>query len=155
MKTGESKILFIIKPKPINANVFSVVISPDGRWVAAGSLDAIVRIWEAQTGNLVERLRGHEFGVFSVAFTPDGRGVVSGSGDKNTKYWDIVPMIDAVDAGNRSGLEVSLRQNDVNASATAPVPRGETDGWGEMGSICVTSTRHEVSHFSGDMILKL
>ncbi|KAJ7829036.1 chromatin associated protein [Mycena leptocephala] len=50
-------------------------ISPDGRYVAAGSLDTIVRIWDASTGALVERLRGHRDSVYSVVFTPDGRGV--------------------------------------------------------------------------------
>ncbi|KAJ7017158.1 chromatin associated protein [Mycena alexandri] len=63
-------------------------ISPDGRHVAAGSLDTIVRIWDAQTGALVERLRGHRDSVYSVVFTPDGLGVVSGSLDKTLKYWD-------------------------------------------------------------------
>ncbi|KAJ7735739.1 WD40-repeat-containing domain protein [Mycena metata] len=72
-----------------DAGVTSVAISPDGRYVAAGSLDTIVRIWDAQTGALVERLRGHRDSVYSVVFTPDGLGVVSGSLDKTLKYWDV------------------------------------------------------------------
>jgi glucose repression regulatory protein TUP1 len=72
-----------------DAGVTSVAISPDGRYVAAGSLDTIVRIWDASTGALVERLRGHRDSVYSVVFTPDGRGVVSGSLDKTLKYWDV------------------------------------------------------------------
>jgi len=30
--------------------VTSVTISPDGRFVAAGSLDRVVRLWDATTG---------------------------------------------------------------------------------------------------------
>jgi len=51
----------------------------------------VVRIWDARTGELLERLRGHKDSVGSLAFIdiPDGRGLVSGSWDKTLKYWDI------------------------------------------------------------------
>lgn len=89
--TGGSltKLLAINEPDSIDAGVTSVAMSPDGRLVAAGSLDTIVRIWDVNTGQLVERLRGHKDSVYSVAFTPDGKGLVSGSLDKTLKYWDI------------------------------------------------------------------
>jgi general transcriptional corepressor TUP1 len=64
-------------------------MSPDGRLVAAGSIDTIVRIWDVNTGQLVERLQGHKDSVYSVAFTPDGKGLVSGGLDETLKYWDI------------------------------------------------------------------
>lgn len=50
----------------------SVAVSPDGRYVAAGSLDAVVRIWDAQTGVQLGRFIGHSDSVYSVAFAPDG-----------------------------------------------------------------------------------
>ena len=89
MHDGSSTVL--TDPDSLNndAGVTSVAISPDGRWVAAGSLDTVVRIWEVGTGKLVERLKGHRKSVYSVAFTPDGRGLVSGSLDKTLKYWDV------------------------------------------------------------------
>ena len=83
----------IDEPDSIDAGVTSVCISPDGRLVAAGSLDTVVRIWDVQTGQLIERLRGHLDSVYSVAFTPDGRGLVSGSLDKTLKYWDLRPIL--------------------------------------------------------------
>jgi glucose repression regulatory protein TUP1 len=66
-----------------------VATSPDARFVAAGSLDTVVRIWDVATGTLVDRLRGHSDSVYSVAFTPDGKGLVSGSLDKTLKYWGL------------------------------------------------------------------
>ncbi|KAF7316018.1 Chromatin associated protein [Mycena indigotica] len=72
-----------------DAGVTSVALSPDGRYVAAGSLDNVVRIWDADSGVLLERLRGHRDSVYSVVFTPDGRGVISGSLDRTLKYWDV------------------------------------------------------------------
>ena len=71
----------------------SVAISPDGRLVAAGSLDTVVRLWDVQTGQLIERLVGHKDSVYSVAFTPDGKGLVSGSLDCTLKHWDLGMLV--------------------------------------------------------------
>ena len=66
-----------------------MALSPDTRFVAAGSFDGFVRIWDAATGTLVTRLKGHVSTVYSVAFTPDGKGLVSCSEDKTLKYWEF------------------------------------------------------------------
>jgi len=60
--------------------------------VAAGSLDKSVRVWDAVTGSLIERLEGqdgHRDSVYSVAFSPSGRELVSGSLDKTIKMWEL------------------------------------------------------------------
>lgn len=72
-----------------DAGVTSVAISPDGRLVAAGSLDRMVRVWDTQTGHLLEKLEGHKDSVYSVAFAPDGKSLVSGSLDRTLKSWDL------------------------------------------------------------------
>ena len=83
MRDGFSKLL-----EDRSATFFySVKFNPDGRYIAAGNLDEMVRIWSVRTGQLVEKW-GHGNTVQSVAFTPDGKGLVSGSSD-TWKYWDI------------------------------------------------------------------
>ncbi|KAI8820693.1 WD40-repeat-containing domain protein [Fimicolochytrium jonesii] len=75
-----------------DSGVTSVALSPlDGRCVAAGSLDEMVRVWDMRTGKLLERFEGHKNSVYSVAFSPDGRSIVSGSLDKTLKIWDLSP----------------------------------------------------------------
>lgn len=122
----------INEPENVDAGVTSVCISPDGRLVAAGSLDTIVRIWDVQTGLLVERLKGHRDSVYSVAFTPDGRGLVSGSLDKTLKYWDVRPILRGRDgpsgANGASGPSGSIAKAGAGAA-------GGKDG-GEKGSTC-------------------
>jgi glucose repression regulatory protein TUP1 len=77
---------------PVDAGVTSVVLSPDGKFLAAGSLDTVVRIWDAQTGQLLDKLKGHKDSVYSVAFSPDGKFLVSGSLDKTLKMWDMATL---------------------------------------------------------------
>lgn len=65
-------------------------VSPDGRYVAAGSM-AVGRIsvWDTATGAVVSDLAGHTGDVESVVFTPDGRGLVSGSSDGTVRLWQL------------------------------------------------------------------
>ncbi|GAA5989426.1 hypothetical protein JCM10908_000469 [Rhodotorula pacifica] len=86
---------------PVDAGVTSVVFSPDGKFLAAGSLDTVVRIWDAETGQLLDKLKGHMDSVYSVAFSPDGRYLVSGSLDKTLKMFDIGSLRHALATGGR------------------------------------------------------
>ena len=89
----------------IEDGVTTVAMSPDNRFVAAGSLDKSVRIWDVSTGQFVERTegeQGHKDSVYSVAFSPRGGHLVSGSLDKTIRMWKISSHYDG-NAGPRSG----------------------------------------------------
>ena len=69
--------------------VNSVVFSPDGKTIASGSGHWAgyestysdgeeIRLWDANTGELLKTLTGHEDVVSSVVFSPDGNLIVSG-----------------------------------------------------------------------------
>src|SRR5262252_1112540 len=66
----------------------SVAFSPDGLWLASGSSDSAVKLWEASSGKLVRSLNGHQAAVNSVDFSPDGRWLASGSDDNTVKLWE-------------------------------------------------------------------
>ena len=53
--------------------VRSVVFSPDGRTLASGGYDNILRLWDAETGQHKPALEGHTDYIRSVVFSPDGR----------------------------------------------------------------------------------
>ncbi|RYP25336.1 hypothetical protein DL767_008431 [Monosporascus sp. MG133] len=68
--------------------VNSVAFSPDGSWLASGSRDCTIKVWDAATGACLSTLKGHGKLVASVAFSPDGSRLASGSRDRTVKVWD-------------------------------------------------------------------
>jgi len=58
--------------------------SPDDKFIAAGSSDRIVYVWNALTGQVAHRLAGHKAPVNDVKFNPSKRyQIASGSTDKS------------------------------------------------------------------------
>ncbi|KAH8834469.1 hypothetical protein DL96DRAFT_1757187 [Flagelloscypha sp. PMI_526] len=76
------------QPIFVGSSVSDIAFSPDGRQIVSGSEDKVLRIWDAQSGQAVRELQGHERRVTCVAFSSDGRHIVSGSEDKTLRIWD-------------------------------------------------------------------
>ena len=71
------------------ASIDAIVFSPDSRFVTAGGLDSIVRVWETATGREVAKLAGHALSINALDFSPDGKTLVSGSEDGSARLWDL------------------------------------------------------------------
>ncbi|GLW11450.1 hypothetical protein Misp01_65780 [Microtetraspora sp. NBRC 13810] len=70
-------------------NLLSVAFSPDGRTLAAGGNDDMVRLWDVATRRPLATLAGHTDAVWSVAFSPDGRTLASAGDDGTVRLWDV------------------------------------------------------------------
>ena len=46
-----------------------------------------IRIWDAKSGEGVEKLTGHTGGIFRLAWRPDAHLVASGGGDGSVRLW--------------------------------------------------------------------
>ena len=72
-----------------NNNVFSVVFSPNGEYLASGSADKTIGVWRVSSGERIKTLTGHSNYVFSVVFSPNGEYLASGSWDKTIGVWRV------------------------------------------------------------------
>jgi hypothetical protein len=63
--------------------------SPNGKRVAMGSSDRLLRVWDAENGRQTLTLMWHGDTVSCIAYSPDSKWIVSGSSDKTLKVWDV------------------------------------------------------------------
>ncbi len=75
-------------PSGHTAHVVRLAFSPDGRRFATASYDGIVKIWGADSGELLHDLVGHVNRVLDVAFSPDGNRIATGGDDRVVHIWD-------------------------------------------------------------------
>jgi len=69
--------------------VNAIALSADGKTLASGSGDMLVKLWDVETGKSFATFSGHGRGVSSVAFSPDGKTLATGSWDKTAKLWNV------------------------------------------------------------------
>lgn len=68
--------------------VHSVTVSPDKKWIATGSNDNKVMIWDANSNKLVKELMCHSVAVTDVVFTSDRSTMITSGKDKLIRFWD-------------------------------------------------------------------
>lgn len=56
--------------------------------IATGSYDQTAKIWDFDTGNILETFQKHTDAVFSASFSPDGKKIATASADKTVIIWD-------------------------------------------------------------------
>jgi WD40 repeat protein len=91
--------------------VESAVFSPDGHFIATAGADRSVKIWGAETGELVHSLNGDDGYGMSVSFSPDGSHLlVAGWDDNVTRVWSLDSSVQGMLANAERRLFYSLTQ---------------------------------------------
>jgi glucose repression regulatory protein TUP1 len=67
----------------------SVCFSPDGKYLATGAEDKVIRVWDIATRQIKTEFRGHEQDIYSLDYARNGRLIASGSGDRTVRLWDV------------------------------------------------------------------
>ncbi|WP_411132975.1 NB-ARC domain-containing protein [Streptomyces sp. C10] len=67
-----------------------LAIAPDGRWLAAGSGNGAVQLWDIASAACAATVTGtrHSDWIVAVAVSPDGTWIASGGADGSVRIWD-------------------------------------------------------------------
>jgi WD40 repeat protein len=86
-KDGKPLNTFTEREKPVNCLAFTA----DGEWVAMGSTDGSVRIWDIAKSErpLGGDLPVHQKALGDLVFTPDKKTLVTGDEEGEIKIWDL------------------------------------------------------------------
>lgn len=66
----------------------TLAFSPNGQWLASGSDDRTIRVWDVSECRQLWMTIGHHNSVRTLDFAPDGQTIVSGGDDSYLRLWN-------------------------------------------------------------------
>jgi hypothetical protein len=102
----------------------AVAVSPDGRIIASGGRDRLIKLWSAESLRERATLSGHAGWVSSLAFSPDSKtlaaAALEGKHSKEVRLWDVA-----------SGRKLATLSG-VNSHSVAFSPDGRSIATGKI-----------------------
>ena len=112
-------------------DVNTLAFSPDGRWLATGSGDGDIRLWDLKAEDpsaAPQVLAGHSGAVNSVAFSPDGRWLASASADGSAAVAHRFPE----PCGESTPAAGAIRRVDQPGICSGWIPAGDRGADGKL-----------------------
>jgi WD40 repeat protein len=91
--------------------IIVVAWSPDGKYIASGSEDNTIIIWNPDNGKFIQRLEGHTKTVRSIIWSNDSKTLFSCSEDGSVKIWNV--------KDNRITLETTIEEQSAKFTSIA------------------------------------
>lgn len=105
----------ISEPKPLASieahkdNVLSLAVSRDGKKLASGSADYLVKVWDTATHKELAKLEGHTGHVLGLAFNGDGTMLASAGADKELKVWEVASKQMVMQLGDKTSAVTAVQ----------------------------------------------
>jgi len=109
----------------------------------SASWDKTLKVWDLNSGEVLQTLEGHGDWVTAVAIAPDGKTAVSASNDETLKVWDL----------NSGEVLQMLEVHSDRVTAVAIAPDGKTAvsaSWDWTLKVWDLKSGIEVANFYGD-----
>jgi choice-of-anchor C domain-containing protein len=106
----------------------AIAFSPDDQFLASGSTQGEVLLWDVATGNRVQTPEAHATAVTCLQFSPDGKMLASASQDGLIKLWSVEA---ARSAQTRKGHTASVTTLAFSADGRALLS-GSEDGTAKL-----------------------
>lgn len=121
----------------------AVTFSPDGSRLASGGRDNIIRVWDAETGELLMQTEGHADWVSTLTFSPGGLQIISGSRDNTVRLFNAdTGALIAVIGGHDDDVSSVTISDDGTVIAS-----GGRDGYIKFWDTSTGELIHEVTQF--------
>ena len=94
----------------INTN--SISFSHNSNWLVSTHEDGIVRVWNCESGTLLNELKGHQGKGVCAIFTRDDRKIVSSDNMGVVKVWSFLPFQELMDKARKRFKNNPLTQEE-------------------------------------------
>ncbi len=71
------------------AHAVPLAFSPNGEFLATGSIDKTARLWDTASGRPLAVLTSHDASIWEGTFSPDGQRLVTAALDKTAVVWSV------------------------------------------------------------------
>ncbi len=69
--------------------VYCASASADGKWIASGSYDKTIVLWNRESGTASRTVTGHNGAIYDLDFDASSQLIVTASADQTVKLWSI------------------------------------------------------------------
>lgn len=123
----------------------TIAISPDGKILASGGENKIVKLWNLETKKVIHTLSGHSEAITSLVFNPQGDILATASDDQTIKLWHLPTSTEI--------CTLTGHTNSVKSVAFSPDGRIMASGsWDKQIKLWDVNTGAEICHIQGHQL---